>query len=169
MLQTPGHFKQALLSCFSFTPTPDQLELMDKLSDFISNDTGRDVLIIRGYAGTGKTKMIADLSRVLPSFKKRSVLLAPTGRAAKVLSNYAERPAQTIHRKIYKKESSQEGGIIFSLSPNLHKNTIFIVDEASMIGESSGGENSYNNLLNDLIEYVFSGDDCKLILSGDTA
>lgn len=168
MLQNPAQFKQALLSSFSFTPTPDQNELIDKLGDFICTDSGRDLFIIRGYAGTGKTKIIADLSKVLPTFKKRSVLLAPTGRAARVLSNYAQRPAQTIHRKIYKKEVSPEGGIVFSLAPNLHKHTVFIVDEASMIGES-GAEGSYNNLLSDLLEYVFSGENCKLILSGDTA
>ncbi len=162
-------FKNTFFAGFSFTPTPDQQRLVDTLAEFIANGNEREALLIRGYAGTGKTKIIAELSNTLPSFKMRSVLLAPTGRAAKVLANYANRPALTIHRKIYKKDASPEGGIIFSLAPNLHKNTLFIVDEASMIGESTSGEGAYNNLLGDLLEYVFTGENCKLILVGDTA
>ncbi len=127
-------------------------------------------MVIKGYAGTGKTNMVAALSKTLPSFKWRSALLAPTGRAAKVLSNYSQRPAQTIHKKIFRKIPTADGGVAFSLGENLHRNTIFIVDEASMIGlDNPTSDSVYGSLLESLFEYVFSGDNCKLILVGDTA
>jgi exodeoxyribonuclease-5 len=108
-------------------------------------------------------------TKALPSVKWRSVLLAPTGRAAKVLSNYSQRPALTIHKKIFRKEMAANGSVHFSLGENLHRNTLFIVDEASMISADSGGESLFNSLLENLFEYVYSGDNCKLILIGDTA
>jgi exodeoxyribonuclease-5 len=98
------------------------------------NNNDREIMVIKGYAGTGKTNMVAALSKTLPSFKWRSALLAPTGRAAKVLSNYSEKPAQTIHKKIFRKIPTNDGGVQFTLAENLHRNTVFIVDEASMIG-----------------------------------
>ncbi len=163
-------FKSIFLSYLSFTPTSDQADLIDLLSDFISNQNEREIMVIRGYAGTGKTNMVAALSKTLPSFKWRSALLAPTGRAAKVLSNYSQKPAQTIHKKIFRKTPTHDGGVMFTLGENLHRNTIFIVDEASMIGiDNPNSESVYASLLESLLEYVFSGDNCKLILVGDTA
>ncbi len=163
-------FKSAFLQQFAVQPTVDQSGAIDKLSRFCCSDNYRETFILRGYAGTGKTTLLGALSRVLPSFKMKSELLAPTGRAAKVISNYSQRNAQTIHRKIYQKLPSNEGSVYFSLATNNHKNTIFIVDEASMIADTrSKSEFGDNNLLNDLLEYVFSGENCKLIFTGDTA
>ncbi len=136
----------------------------------MANNNEREIMVIKGYAGTGKTNMVAALSKTLPSFKWRSVLLAPTGRAAKVLSNYSEKPAQTIHKKIFRKIPTENGGVQFTLGENLHRNTVFIVDEASMIGlDNPNSESVYGSLLESLFEYVYSGDNCKLILVGDTA
>ncbi len=163
-------FTSIFLSYLSFVPTPDQSDLISLLSEFITNSSEREIMVIKGYAGTGKTNMVAALSKTLPSFKWRSALLAPTGRAAKVLSNYSQRPAQTIHKKIFRKIPTADGGVAFSLGENLHRNTIFIVDEASMIGlDNPTSDSVYGSLLESLFEYVFSGDNCKLILVGDIA
>ncbi len=163
-------FTSIFLSYLSFVPTPDQSDLISLLSEFITNSSEREIMVIKGYAGTGKTNMVAALSKTLPTFKWRSALLAPTGRAAKVLSNYSQRPAQTIHKKIFRKIPTADGGVAFSLGENLHRNTIFIVDEASMIGlDNPTSDSVYGSLLESLFEYVFSGDNCKLILVGDTA
>jgi exodeoxyribonuclease-5 len=163
-------FTSIFLSYLSFVPTSDQSDLISLLSEFITQSSEREIMVIKGYAGTGKTNMVAALSKTLPSFKWRSVLLAPTGRAAKVLSNYSQRPAQTIHKKIFRKMPTENGGVAFTLGENLHRNTIFIVDEASMIGlDNPTSDSVYGSLLESLFEYVFSGDNCKLILVGDTA
>jgi exodeoxyribonuclease-5 len=163
-------FKKAFTGQFAVQPTPDQAEAIHHLSGFCCSGNYREVFILRGYAGTGKTTLLGALSGILPSFKMKSELLAPTGRAAKVISNYSGRPAQTIHRKIYQKLPSTQGGVLFALGTNNHKNTIFIVDEASMIADTrSRSEFGDNNLLQDLLEYVFSGENCKLVFTGDTA
>jgi exodeoxyribonuclease-5 len=124
-----------------------------------------------GYAGTGKTSVISSIVKTLDLLRMRSVLLAPTGRAAKVLASYSGRQSFTIHKKIYRQKSSKDGFGSFSLDRNLHKDTFFIVDEASMVSNSSGDSSLFGSgrLLDDLIEYVYSGIDCKLILVGDTA
>lgn len=163
-------FVSVFLSYLSFTPNADQSNLINLLAEFITNHNEREIMVIKGYAGTGKTNMVAALSKTLPTFKWRSALLAPTGRAAKVLSNYSEKPAQTIHKKIFRKIPTHDGGVQFSLAENLHRNTVFIVDEASMIGlDNPNSESVYGSLLESLFEYVYSGDNCKLILVGDTA
>jgi exodeoxyribonuclease-5 len=163
-------FTTTFLSYLNFVPTTDQSQLINLLSEFISNTNEREILVIKGYAGTGKTNMVAALSKTLPSFKWRSVLLAPTGRAAKVLSNYSKKPAQTIHKKIFIKIPTYDGGVAFSLAENKHTNTIFVVDEASMIGlDNPSSDSVYHSLLESLLEYVFSGTNCKIILVGDTA
>lgn len=168
--QNNKSFQSVFLSCLPFTPNEDQSRLITLLSDFISNHNEREIFILKGYAGTGKTNMIGALSKTLPTFKWKSVLLAPTGRAAKVLSNYSQKPAQTIHKKIFTKIPTHDGGVAFSLAENKHTNTIFIVDEASMIGlDNPSSESVYNSLLESLLEYVFSGTNCKLIMVGDTA
>jgi exodeoxyribonuclease V len=169
-LNISNSFTSLFLSHLSFVPTTDQSTLIALLSDFISNKNEREIMVIKGYAGTGKTNMVAALSKTLPNFKWKSVLLAPTGRAAKVLSNYSKKPAQTIHKKIFTKIPTHDGGVAFSLAENKHTNTIFIVDEASMIGlDNPSSDSVYHSLLESLLEYVFSGTNCKIILVGDTA
>lgn len=170
MNYTNNNFTSIFLSCLPFVPNSDQSNLIALLSDFISNKNEREIFVLKGYAGTGKTNMIGALSKTLPSFKWKSVLLAPTGRAAKVLSNYSQKPAQTIHKKIFIKIPTHDGGVAFALAENKHTNTIFIVDEASMIGlDNPTSDSVYHSLLESLLEYVFSGTNCKLIMVGDTA
>lgn len=154
-----------------FTANSDQEDAITKLAGFINNTDNTCLFVLKGYAGTGKTNLVSALSQILPAFKWKSVLLAPTGRAAKVLSLYSKRPAQTIHKKIFKKSVHENGSLFFSLGENLHKNTVFIVDEASMIGLDSNTQSSYSGpgLLESLFEYVFSGENCKLLFVGDTA
>ncbi|MCE3259346.1 MAG: ATP-dependent endonuclease [Bacteroidetes bacterium] len=167
---TSSEFGSHVRGNLPFTPNADQEEAIKKISDFIFDPDERGVFVLKGYAGTGKTNLISAFTVSLPSIKWRSVLLAPTGRAAKVIGNYAKRPAQTIHKKIFRKQAGSDGSIYFSLAENLHRNTLFIVDEASMIGADSGSEGGlFMNLLENLFEYVYSGDNCKLILIGDTA
>lgn len=162
-------FPAIVKSWLPFEPNEDQQIAIDLLSRFLFENDERGVFVLKGYAGTGKTNLISAFTKALPSVKWRSVLLAPTGRAAKVIGNYAKRDAQTIHKKIFRKQVGSDGGIYFTLGENLHRNTLFIIDEASMIGADSGGENMMGNLLENLFEYVYSGDNCKIILVGDTA
>jgi exodeoxyribonuclease V len=163
-----------LLREFPYEPTPGQNTLIERLGSFITDtwNNPKSLFILKGYAGTGKTTIVTALVNVLPHLKKRSVLLAPTGRAAKVLANYSHKPANTIHRKIYFARTTKEGTIALKLQQNLHKDTLFIVDEASMIQNSSMNDFSLfsgSNLLEDLFQYVFSGQNNKLIFIGDTA
>ena len=154
-----------------FEPTDCQKEMADKVSEFITSDQSDRVFLLKGYAGTGKTTALSALVRVLDTLKTKTVLMAPTGRAAKVLSRYAGKPATTIHKKIYRQQSMTDGNGKFTLDRNLHSNTIFIIDEASMISNASQEQNTFGsgNLLSDVIEYLRSGDNCRLILAGDTA
>src|SRR4051812_15920785 len=144
-----------------FEPNSDQRSAISKISEFIFDTNERSVFVLKGYAGTGKTNLVSSFTKALPSVKWRSVLLAPTGRAAKVLGGYAQRPAQTIHKKIFRKNADSDGAMHFTLAENMHRNTLFIVDEASMISADSGGESLFNSLLENLFEYVYSGDNCK--------
>lgn len=157
---------------FEFTPTDDQLKAISMLSDFVADFSLHDLFILRGYAGTGKTSLVSTLVSILPKIQKRTVLLAPTGRAAKVLSTYSGKSASTIHRKIYRM-SSQNGSTFsnISIQENKHTQTLFIVDEASMINDKFATSEGFDarNILEDLIEYVYSGDRCKLLLVGDSA
>jgi exodeoxyribonuclease-5 len=152
-------------------PTNDQSEAILKLSEYVAENVNDSIFLLKGYAGTGKTSLISALVGTLDSLKLRSVLLAPTGRAAKVLSSYSAKTAYTIHKKIYRQKSSKDGIGTFKLDRNLHKETYFIVDEASMIANSSTDSSLFGTgqLLDDLIEYVYSGTGCKLILVGDPA
>ena len=153
------------------TPTDDQSSALKKIAGYICDNNNDIIFLMTGYAGTGKTSVISSIVKTLDLLRMRSVLLAPTGRAAKVLASYAGRPAFTIHKKIYRQKSSGDGVESFSLDRNLHKDTFFIVDEASMVSNSSGDSSLFGSgrLLDDLIEYVYSGTECKLILVGDTA
>lgn len=152
-------------------PTSGQKEMIDSLAEFVSNSESDKLFLLKGYAGTGKTSAISALVKVLDELKIKFVLLAPTGRAAKVLSNQSGKPASTIHKKIYRQQAVADGASRFSLDRNLSKNTIFIVDEASMISNMPQDHSVFGSgyLLSDLIEYVLGGFNCKLIISGDTA
>ena len=162
-------FIERLLKHFSHKPTKEQKAVLEDLSEFISTLGSRSIFLLKGYAGTGKTTLISSLVKSLPSVGKRSALLAPTGRAAKVLAKYSKRKASTLHKKIYWIRTSKNGNTFITLKENLHTNTIFIVDEASMIPEDLNDSLSKRSLLEDLIKYVYEGIDCKLILIGDTA
>jgi len=152
-------------------PTNDQSDALKKIASYICDNNNDVIFLMTGYAGTGKTSVISSIVKTLDLLRMRSVLLAPTGRAAKVLASYSGRQAFTIHKKIYRQKSSKDGLGSFSLDRNLHKDTFFIVDEASMVSNSSGDSSLFGSgrLLDDLVEYVYSGNECKLILVGDTA
>ncbi|NCP45357.1 MAG: AAA family ATPase [Flavobacteriales bacterium] len=168
-----NQFYQLLLQHFGFKPTQKQQKVLGALTDFVFHQQKRSLFVLKGYAGTGKTSIIGALVKTLPQFNLESVLLAPTGRAAKVLSNYSQKPAFTIHKMIYQLKSGGDGYTRFSIKQNKFQNTIFLVDEASMISDvGSLVNNSWENqkgLLDDLLEYVYSGINCKLIFIGDTA
>ncbi len=155
-------------------PTSCQDALLRKVADFVSSDDD-DILVVNGYAGTGKTTAISAVIEVMRQFETKCVLLAPTGRAAKVLSSYSGRPASTIHKHIYRQKSVGGDGFgQFTLAPNKDKCTLFVVDEVSLIGIDAGQQQSTSafgtgNLLDDLITFVRSGVECKVILIGDSA
>ena len=155
-------------------PTSCQDRLLRTVADFVSSDD-EDILVVNGYAGTGKTTAVSAVISVLKEYEVKSVLLAPTGRAAKVLAGYAGQPAFTIHKHIYRQKSVGGDGFgQFSLAPNKDKVALFVVDEVSLIGIDSGQQQSFaafgsGNLLDDLITFVRSGIGCKVILIGDAA
>ncbi|MFI3321766.1 MAG: AAA family ATPase [Rikenellaceae bacterium] len=155
-------------SYMPFKPTSDQAELFGMLGDFILNSKSGELFIINGYAGTGKTTVITLLSRLLGEAGIKSVLLAPTGRAAKVMSSYSGIKAYTIHKKIYRQKSALVDQ--FVIDYNQDKFTYYIVDEASMINDNAFDSIfGSGNLLADLVEYVNSGRGCRLIIVGDKA
>lgn len=161
---------QTLLKYFGFDPTADQQEALQSVADFCLTLNPDEVFLLKGYAGTGKTTLIKSLVRGLPEFKRKVVLMAPTGRAAKVMSQYSGKRAFTIHKYIFRPKRDSKGGITFKLRENKAVNTVFIVDEASMIPDDSGDFKLVSSgLLYDLMEFVRSGVNCKLILVGDTA
>jgi len=151
-----------------FEPTEQQTHLLDALGEFLMSTDKEKVFLLRGYAGTGKTSVVSALVRALNELKQKTVLLAPTGRAAKVIANYSGFPAFTIHKKIYRQKSMAE--FRFQLADNLQTHTLFIVDEASMIS-NTGTETAFGSgrLLDDLVQFVYSSDGCSLLLLGDTA
>lgn len=153
---------------FPHEPTVQQAELFNLLHRFLTAEDGDECFILRGYAGTGKTTIIGALVKALKYYNYKYVLLAPTGRAAKVISNYSGRKAFTIHKRIYRKKSAMSMDLSFSLNDNMAAQTIFIVDEASMISDDISGGN-HETLLQDLVNYVYNTNNCKLMLVGDTA
>ena len=163
-------FYSLLKKQFPFTPTIKQDLFFQQIAEFCTNEDNNEIFVLKGYAGTGKTTVISTLVNNVTEINKKYVLLAPTGRAAKVISNYSQKPAFTIHKKIYFPKKVA-GGVSFTMQQNKHKNTLFIVDEASMISDSNTDSNAFENgsLLDDLISYVYSGTNCKMILLGDTA
>jgi ATP-dependent exoDNAse (exonuclease V) alpha subunit len=164
-------FYSLLQKQFPFQPTVKQDIFFQMISVFLTNSNNDEIFVLKGYAGTGKTTVISTIVNNLISINKKYVLLAPTGRAAKVIANYSNKPAQTIHKKIYFPKKNSGGGVSFTMQPNKHKNTIFIIDESSMISDVNSESKLYENgsLLDDLISYVYNGQNCKMILLGDTA
>lgn len=175
MPQSPStvftHFEVSdkLQRYFGFQPTPSQDKLIAALGRFLVSDKPNCLLVVKGYAGTGKTTMVNSLVKTLREIKLKQVLLAPTGRAAKVLGLYSGQRAYTIHKKIYFQNRTKDGKRFFAPAQNLHTDTVFVVDEASMIGWDSYTGPMGGNLLEDLFNYVFNGRNCRLLLIGDGA
>lgn len=163
VLLTGSQLAEMAMAALPFSPLEGQAIAIYKMAEYIIAGMWRDVFVLNGYAGTGKTSVVSALIKALTHCKIKSVVLAPTGRAAKVAGGMAQKPASTIHRRIYHVETT-ETGMSVRLSANRDQNTVFIVDEASLITDSNRG-----SLLRDLIRYVYSGQGCKMILVGDTA
>ena len=171
MIKKASDLYTEFIKYFPFTPTEKQDRLLDMLAGFVLDKNKKSLFMLKGYAGTGKTTIVSSLVNNLWRCGVKSVLLAPTGRAAKVIGKYSDRAAFTIHKKIYHPKKKKDGGVSFVLQKNKHTNTIFIVDEASMIPDRPSDAKLFDNgsLLDDLLFYVYSGNNCKLILIGDTA
>ena len=169
MIQT--YLGQQIKTNFPYKPTFEQENVVKMLADFLFSRKSEELFLLKGYAGTGKTSLIGALVKTLDQLEQKCILLAPTGRAAKVFSHYAGHPAYTIHKKIYRQKSFSNELDNFSINDNLHQHTLFIVDEASMIANDglSGSMFGTGRLLDDLIQYVYSGQGCRLMLIGDTA
>ncbi|MFO8086330.1 MAG: AAA family ATPase [Bacteroidales bacterium] len=163
-------FNEYFLKSYPYEPTSDQIRAIYVLSRFIFTPKEKPLFVLKGYAGTGKTSIVSTLVNLLPRIGQKAVLLAPTGRAAKVLSNYSGQKAHTIHRRIYFTRPDSDGAMHISLQANKFRNAIFVVDEASMIHDAGTKDGLYNrSLLEDLITYVYNDQNCKLILIGDHA
>ncbi|MCD8406026.1 AAA family ATPase [Tenacibaculum dicentrarchi] len=171
MITLASKFYEEVIKSFPYKPTVKQDLLLNKLADFIFDTNNNALFLLKGYAGTGKTTIISSVVNNLEKANKKAVLLAPTGRAAKVISGYSKKKAFTIHKKIYFSKKQGAGTMSFVKQPNKHINTIFIVDEASMISDAQQNSKMFENgsLLDDLISYVYSGKNCKLVFIGDTA
>lgn len=156
----------ATVALLPFSPLPEQREFLEMLEDFLNSSDPRGVFVLNGYAGTGKTSLIGAFIRVLVSIRRPPVLLAPTGRAAKVANRLARFPASTIHKRIYRGDGTDPSNTQFFLAPNNQRDTLFIVDEASMISDSSSAARS---LLSHLIHHVYSAPGCKILFIGDEA
>jgi len=166
-----NHLQERITFHLGEEPTKGQHQLIEMLSTFVAFPENRSAFVLKGYAGTGKTSIIASFVKTLKESNQPFVLLAPTGRAAKVISTYSGFEAFTIHKKIYRQKNQKEGFGEFSLNFNPHKDTLFIVDEASMVSENQGESRMFGsgNLLNDLIQFVYNERNCRLILIGDVA
>ncbi|MGY6647336.1 ATP-dependent DNA helicase [Wenyingzhuangia sp. IMCC45574] len=171
MIKSASEFYKKLYKKFPFEPTQIQQNLLQQLAEFSFDKDDDAIFVLKGYAGTGKTTIMSTYVNNLWEVGKKFVLLAPTGRAAKVISNYSKKKAYTIHKKIYHPKKQSNGNVAFVKQPNKHTNTFFIVDESSMIADGSGDVTLFdkNSLLDDLMEYVYNGMNCKLIFIGDTA
>lgn len=165
------YISQQIRANFPYVPTMEQSDAIEQIASFLISKDGDSLFVLRGYAGTGKTLLVSALVKAMQKFERKTILLAPTGRAAKVFSSYARHPAFTIHKYIYRQKSFSAEMENFSLNVNLTKDTLFIVDEASMISNSglSGHLFGSGRLLDDLIQFVYTGNGCRLVLIGDTA
>lgn len=166
-----NYLTQQIKRNFCYQPTEEQEKAIECIADFLFKPENDTLLLLKGYAGTGKTTLIGAVVRTLSEMRAGYVLMASTGRAAKVFSRYSGFSAYTIHKKIYRQKSFSNDLDNFSLNDNLHKNTLFIVDEASMISNDglSGASFGSGRLLDDLIEYVYAGQGCRLLIIGDDA
>lgn len=166
-----SYISRQITQNFPYNPTEDQFLALNCLTDFLLSEKADTLLLLKGYAGTGKTSLVGALVKTMTELEQKSILLAPTGRAAKVFSGYAGQKAFTIHKKIYRQRAFSNEPTGFLPADNLHKDTLFIVDEASMI--ANDGVDSFvfgtGRLLDDLIQYVYAGENCRLILMGDVA
>ena len=165
------YLKEVILQNFGLKPTTDQTKVIDLLCDFILSTDNDSVFILRGFAGTGKTSLMSALVKTMEQLERECVLMAPTGRAAKVFSLYADHPAYTIHKRIYRQKSIDKDSI-FTLNYNMCQNLLFVCDEASMIANDeflSGSLYGTGRLLDDMIHFVYGGKGCRLIIMGDTA
>ena len=160
-----------ILDNFGFEPTKEQEIAAQMMSDFLFGKDAESVFVLKGYAGTGKTSLVGALVRSLVQLKQQVVLMAPTGRAAKVFAQHSEHAAYTIHRRIYRQKAFTGEMTDFLQGVNLMRHTLFIVDEASMIANTGAGGSTFGSgcLLDDLVHYVYSGEGCRLMLVGDTA
>ena len=163
---TREEFRNGLCLLMNCELTQGQLQAVDMLYSFMGDREKLCTFLLKGYAGTGKTTLISAFIRLLEQLKINTVLLAPTGRAAKVLSNYSGHRASTIHKCIYRKKSTSDPSSSFSLNFNSYKNTVFIVDEASMIGNNQATDSGFGSgrLLDDLFAYVFNDNNSRCIL-----
>ncbi len=168
---TANKFYKLLINELGFEARIKQDIALQQLAAYVVNPTANSLFLLKGFAGTGKTTIISSLVKNLWKIKRAGILLAPTGRAAKVISLYSNQEAQTIHKKIYFPKKTGGAGVQFVLQPNKHRNAVFIVDEASMIPDEDQDSKLFENkgLLSDLIQYVDSGVNCHLIFIGDTA
>ena len=166
-----NHIKELLYSNLKFNPTDGQKMLVEILAEMIALPANHQLMLVKGYAGTGKTSVIAAFVQTLNEFNIHPELMAPTGRAAKVLSAYSGKQAFTIHKKIYRQKSSTDGFGAFTLNFNKYSQTFFVLDEASMISHYSADRTVFGtgNLLDDLMKFVYNDRNCRLILIGDTA
>ena len=168
---TADKFYKLLIKELGFQAKLKQDIALQQLAQYVVDPKPNSLFLLKGFAGTGKTTIISSLVKNLWKIKRAGILLAPTGRAAKVISLYSNQEAQTIHKKIYFPKKTGGAGVQFVLQPNKHKNAVFIVDEASMIPDEDQDSKLFENkgLLSDLIQYVDSGINCQLIFIGDTA
>ncbi|WP_071147121.1 ATP-dependent DNA helicase [Bacteroides ihuae] len=166
-----NYLERQIKENFPYEPTLEQERAVSLLADFLLSPKNEAVFVLRGYAGTGKTSLVGALVKTMDALQQKSILLAPTGRAAKVFSAYAGHSAFTIHKKIYRQQSFSNEVNNFSINDNLSAHTLFIVDEASMISNEglSGAVFGTGRLLDDLMQFVYSGTGCRLLLMGDTA
>ena len=162
--------KYRIIQVLGLSPTPEQAQALDVFTQFMTDRDDQVVMILRGSAGTGKTTLAGAIVKAMAALKQKLILLAPTGRAAKVFSLNAGHAAYTIHRRIYRQKSAGDLSA-FNLNVNLNRDTLFIVDEASMIANLGIGETAFGSgcLLDDLMQFVYNGQNCRLLLIGDRA
>lgn len=169
MLST--HIASQIYGNFGFEPTPEQKKIINSLSEYIVSPHQHSLFVINGYAGTGKTYLLGAVVKTFKSIGIKSILMAPTGRAAKVMSQYCQSPAFTIHKKIYRQKKISADSAVFDLNINKDNDTIYIVDEASMLSNSSSELSMFGSgrLIDDMVEYINNGSNNKLIIVGDNA
>jgi len=167
LTERKNKFKHTVLKHFGMTPTEDQQQGLDTLTQFLFDVSPNPLFVLKGYAGTGKTSLIGAFIKTCDEYKVTAVLMAPTGRAAKVLASHSNKQASTIHKRIYFRTVNKNGEVRYTMQQNLFKKAIFIVDEASMIGDTAGDFG--RSVLEDLLSYVYSGEHCRLLFVGDNA